>query len=238
VTSRLVSSEVGSCQVQVLRLAPEGSPAQARRVALAPWMTLCSALSSAGRLSVHARQIVSEWLSTEWYRGTLLRESHQGYRETTSDSGKQEANARSAEHVTPLWGRLQLAGKGPNNRSSAIQTVIRQNLMPKPCGSDDDIHLFYDKLRDWEDYYNYHRSHGALDGRTATSGFWTRKPLRACHPSPETLQKLSGGEGGIRTHVPELPDHPISSRRRCDHFGTSPRTANRQAAILTKFWAR
>jgi hypothetical protein len=33
---------------------------------------------------------------------------------------------------------------------------------------------------------------------------------------------LSGGEGGIRTHVPELPDHPISSRRRCDRFGTSP----------------
>ena len=37
-----------------------------------------------------------------------------------------------------------------------------------------------------------------------------------------SLQKLSGGEGGIRTHVPELPDHPISSRRRYDHFGTSP----------------
>jgi hypothetical protein len=36
------------------------------------------------------------------------------------------------------------------------------------------------------------------------------------------LQMLGGGEGGIRTHVPELPDHPISSRRRCDHFGTSP----------------
>ena len=34
----------------------------------------------------------------------------------------------------------------------------------------------------------------------------------------------SGGEGGIRTHVPELPDHPISSRRRYDHFGTSPLT--------------
>ena len=32
----------------------------------------------------------------------------------------------------------------------------------------------------------------------------------------------TGGEGGIRTHVPELPDHPISSRRRYDHFGTSP----------------
>jgi hypothetical protein len=32
-----------------------------------------------------------------------------------------------------------------------------------------------------------------------------------------------GGEGGIRTHVPVLPDHPISSRRRYDRFGTSPR---------------
>ena len=31
-----------------------------------------------------------------------------------------------------------------------------------------------------------------------------------------------GGEGGIRTHVPVLPDHPISSRRRYDRFGTSP----------------
>ena len=34
--------------------------------------------------------------------------------------------------------------------------------------------------------------------------------------------EIIGGEGGIRTHVPELPDHPISSRRRYDHFGTSP----------------
>src|SRR5262245_61360991 len=33
----------------------------------------------------------------------------------------------------------------------------------------------------------------------------------------------NGGEGEIRTHVPELPDHPISSRRRYDRFGTSPR---------------
>lgn len=31
-----------------------------------------------------------------------------------------------------------------------------------------------------------------------------------------------GGEEGIRTLVPGFPDHPISSRRRYDHFGTSP----------------
>jgi transposase InsO family protein len=33
-------------------------------------------------------------------------------------------------------------------------------------GITDDIHLFNEKLRDWEDYYNYHRPHGALDGQT------------------------------------------------------------------------
>ena len=32
----------------------------------------------------------------------------------------------------------------------------------------------------------------------------------------------NGGEEGIRTLVPGFPDHPISSRRRYDHFGTSP----------------
>jgi transposase InsO family protein len=29
-----------------------------------------------------------------------------------------------------------------------------------------DIHLFNDKLREWEDYYNCHRPHGALEGQT------------------------------------------------------------------------
>jgi transposase InsO family protein len=33
-------------------------------------------------------------------------------------------------------------------------------------GLTDDIHLFNAKLREWEDYYNYHRPHGALDGHT------------------------------------------------------------------------
>ena len=30
----------------------------------------------------------------------------------------------------------------------------------------DDIHLFNKKLRQWEDYYNYDRPHGALGGQT------------------------------------------------------------------------
>ena len=33
-------------------------------------------------------------------------------------------------------------------------------------GISDDIHLFNQKLREWEDYYNYHRPHGALQGQT------------------------------------------------------------------------
>jgi transposase InsO family protein len=33
-------------------------------------------------------------------------------------------------------------------------------------GISDDIHLFNEKLREWEDYYNDHRPHGALDGQT------------------------------------------------------------------------
>lgn len=33
-------------------------------------------------------------------------------------------------------------------------------------GISDDIRLFNEKLREWEDYYNYHRPHGALDGQT------------------------------------------------------------------------
>jgi transposase InsO family protein len=33
-------------------------------------------------------------------------------------------------------------------------------------GISDNIHLFNEKLREWEDYYNYHRPHGTLQGQT------------------------------------------------------------------------
>lgn len=33
-------------------------------------------------------------------------------------------------------------------------------------GISDNIHLFNEKLREWEDCYNYDRPHGALDGQT------------------------------------------------------------------------
>ena len=33
-------------------------------------------------------------------------------------------------------------------------------------GIADDIQLFNEKLEEWQNYYNYHRPHGALDGQT------------------------------------------------------------------------
>src|SRR6185312_16808 len=49
-----------------------------------------------------------------------------------------------------------------------------------------------------------------------------------------------GGEGGIRTHVPVLPDHPISNRRRYDRFGTSPAAHRAQpaAALRMSDWTK
>ena len=55
-------------------------------------------------------------------------------------------------------------------------------------------------------------------GRTSE---WNLHPLRQIK-TPLVAAFLFGGEGGIRTHVPGLPDHLISSQRRYGHFGTSP----------------
>ena len=66
----------------------------------------------------------------------------------------------------------------------------------------------------------------APDGSSATRQAG-RAAIEALSPPHHALRVGSakendGGEGGIRTHVPVLPDHPISSRRRYDRFGTSP----------------
>ena len=57
-------------------------------------------------------------------------------------------------------------------------------------GVTDDIHLFNEKLREWEDYYNYHRPHGALDGQTPTNGYSRRRELK-CHRPLRDLQRNS-----------------------------------------------
>jgi transposase InsO family protein len=40
----------------------------------------------------------------------------------------------------------------------------------------DDTKLFNDKLREWEDFYNYHRPQGGLDGQTPYERLTQRTP--------------------------------------------------------------
>ena len=51
------------------------------------------------------------------------------------------------------------------HRADRLQRLPGHPLQDKH-GVTDDVHLFNEKLHEWEDYYNYHRPHGALDGQT------------------------------------------------------------------------
>jgi transposase InsO family protein len=64
-------------------------------------------------------------------------------------------------YIRPRTPRLN----GKVERSHRVDDQEFYQLLDKQ-GISDDIHLFNKKLRDWEDYYNYHRPHGALDGQT------------------------------------------------------------------------
>ena len=54
---------------------------------------------------------------------------------------------------------------GKVERSHRVDDQEFYQLLDKD-GIRDDIHLFNEKLREWENYYHYHRPHGALDGQT------------------------------------------------------------------------
>jgi hypothetical protein len=54
-------------------------------------------------------------------------------------------------------------------------------------GIADDIHLFNDKLREWEDYHELPSAPRSSMGRHPTSGFWQRNPRPGCYRSLETL---------------------------------------------------
>ncbi len=71
--------------------------------------------------------------------------------------------SRDVRHVyiRPRTPRLN----GKVERSHRVDAQEFYQLLDRD-GVSDDIHLFNEKLREWEDYYNYHRPHGALDGQT------------------------------------------------------------------------
>jgi len=64
-------------------------------------------------------------------------------------------------YIRPRTPRLN----GKVERSHRIDAQEFYQLLDKN-GVSDDIHLFNKKLRDWENFYNFNRPHGALDGQT------------------------------------------------------------------------
>jgi transposase InsO family protein len=64
-------------------------------------------------------------------------------------------------YIRPRTPRLN----GKVERSHRVDDQEFYQLLDKG-GVSDDIHLFNKKLREWEDYYNYHRPHSALGGQT------------------------------------------------------------------------
>ena len=73
------------------------------------------------------------------------------------------AEAQDIRHVYIRPRTPHLNGKV--ERSHRVDDQEFYQLLDRD-GISDDIHLFNQKLREWEDYYNYHRPHGALDGQT------------------------------------------------------------------------
>jgi len=67
------------------------------------------------------------------------------------------------------WASLHAPQDAPLERQSRAVTPRRRPgvlLAPRQNGITDDIQLFTEKLREWQDYYNCHRPHGALGGQT------------------------------------------------------------------------
>jgi transposase InsO family protein len=83
---------------------------------------------------------------------------------TSTERSHASATGRSSirhVYIRPRTPRLN----GKVERSHRIDDQEFYQLLDKD-GISDDIHLFNEKLREWEDYYNYHRPHRALDGQT------------------------------------------------------------------------
>ena len=62
----------------------------------------------------------------------------------------------------------------------------------------DDTKLFNDKLQEWEDFYNFHRPHGGLDGQTPYERLRQKTTTR--RKRPPSVAQTAGGR--IRTLMP------------------------------------
>jgi len=75
-------------------------------------------------------------------------------------------------YIRPRTPRLN----GKVERSHRIDDQEFYQLLDRG-GVSDNIHLFNKKLREWEDYYNFQRPHGSLDGHTPYERLKQKKEL-------------------------------------------------------------
>ncbi|HEX9542413.1 MAG TPA: hypothetical protein VGA04_30170, partial [Streptosporangiaceae bacterium] len=69
----------------------------------------------------------------------------------------------------------------------------------------DDVGVFNDKLREWEDYYNYQRLHGGLDGQTPYERLLRGPTPR---PSPTNVSRTPARDSAS-IDVPQSPSAKI-----------------------------
>ena len=81
-------------------------------------------------------------------------------------------------YIKPWTPRLN----GKVERSHRVDNEEFYQLLDKG-GVSDDIHLFNKKLREWENYYNHHRPHGALGGKTPFERFLERAKVKVSRGS-------------------------------------------------------
>ena len=118
--------------------------------------------------------------------------------------------ARDIRHVYIRPRTPHLNGKV--ERSHRVDDQEFYQLLDRD-GITDDIHLFNDKLREWEDYYNYHRPHGALGGpdpvraaRRKNESWSVTEVLRPYrHPCDRNRPAKNGRDDWIRTSDPLTP---------------------------------
>ncbi|WP_448499206.1 integrase core domain-containing protein [Mycobacterium syngnathidarum] len=67
---------------------------------------------------------------------------------------------------------------------------------------EDDTGLFNEKLKEWEDYYNYHRPHGGLGGQTPDERLLQRSKPKL---SPALVSPTSSRSIELRTPNPVPP---------------------------------
>ncbi|MDQ1438604.1 MAG: hypothetical protein QOK43_2233 [Acidimicrobiaceae bacterium] len=80
---------------------------------------------------------------------------------------------------------------------------------------DSEIGLFNEKLKDWEDFYNFHRPHGGLDGQTPSERLRQKTKTRPRNAptvsrTPGVTWVSSHEHSGVRTAVAAHPAQQVA----------------------------